>query len=216
MKVGTDGILLGSWVETGAAEQILDIGTGSGLLALMLAQKSRSSSRITAVEIDNKAAQQAQDNVKRSPWSDKIRILCQPVQAMDSQSQFDLIVSNPPYYKAGQQFDPARETARHDGALTLPQLAQRVSQLLTPNGRFCCVLPVDGAEVLSKVFKGFGIWPDRQCLVSTVEGKPPSRVLLQFARGQQHMASEFLFIRDQQGCYSDLYRQLCQAYYLNF
>jgi len=117
MKVGTDGILLGAWAPVADARRVLDIGTGSGLIALMLAQRSTNDCRIDGVELDKDAAEQARDNVAASPWASRVTIIENAIQ--DYQAvPYDLIVSNPPYFLAGQVFsDPARALARHTGAL---------------------------------------------------------------------------------------------------
>lgn len=119
MKVGTDGILLGAWANIDGARRILDIGTGSGLVALMLAQRSSADVNIMGLELDEAAAAQAADNVQASPWPQKVAIQQGALQQYIA-PEFDLIVSNPPYYSHGQDFaDAARAQARHTGSLTL-------------------------------------------------------------------------------------------------
>ena len=116
MKVGTDGILLGAWADVTQAKQILDLGCGSGLIALMLAQRSSAESKICAVEIDPAAAQQARENTLASPWKDKIQVYRQDIDSFCAQveSHFDLIVANPPYFEAGVACrDDERNTARY-------------------------------------------------------------------------------------------------------
>ena len=114
MKVGTDGVLLGAWADVHSAQQILDLGTGSGLIALMLAQRSAAESQIHAVELDPAAAQQAQENVAASPWAEKVRVYQQDVFTFCQQTpvKFDLIVANPPYFESGIACLP-RHTAQH-------------------------------------------------------------------------------------------------------
>ncbi|PTT52789.1 tRNA1(Val) (adenine(37)-N6)-methyltransferase, partial [Aeromonas sp. HMWF014] len=115
MKVGTDGILLGAWAPVANASRVLDIGTGSGLIALMLAQRSRSDCLIDGVELDRDAATQARANVAASPWTSRVNIVENAIQDYRA-PPYDLIVSNPPYFVAGQSFsDPARALARHTG-----------------------------------------------------------------------------------------------------
>lgn len=116
MKVGTDGILLGAWADVTQAKQILDLGSGSGLIALMLAQRSSTESRICAVEIDPAAAQQARENTLASPWREKIQVYQQDIDSFCTQTaqRFDLIVANPPYFEAGIACrDDERNTARY-------------------------------------------------------------------------------------------------------
>ena len=116
MKVGTDGILLGAWADVAQAKRILDLGSGSGLIALMLAQRSCAESRICAVEIDPAAAQQARENALASPWREKIQVYQQDIDSFCTQTaqRFDLIVANPPYFEAGIACrDDERNTARY-------------------------------------------------------------------------------------------------------
>ncbi|MGL5464298.1 MAG: tRNA1(Val) (adenine(37)-N6)-methyltransferase, partial [Aeromonas veronii] len=141
MKVGTDGILLGAWAPVEQARRVLDIGTGSGLIALMLAQRSRSDCRLDAVELDINAASQARENAAASPWADRVTIIESAIQDYQA-APYDLVVSNPPYFVAGQSFsDPARALARHTGALDSHALLAACDRLLSPNGQVALVLP---------------------------------------------------------------------------
>lgn len=141
MKVGTDGVLLGAWARVEPQdERILDIGTGTGLIALMLAQ--RSAARITAVEIDPGSASQARENADASPWGERIEVVCSSVQAFDPGRRFGLIVSNPPFYVDSLTCpDRGRSRARHAETLPFAELRDAVLRLLAPDGRFCLILP---------------------------------------------------------------------------
>lgn len=141
MKVGTDGVLLGAWAEVRPGDRrMLDVGTGTGLIALMLAQ--RSAAWITAVDIDVECATQAAENFAASPWADRLDAVSVAVQRYDPVEKFDLIVSNPPYYVDSLLSpDEGRNTARHAAGLPFGELAAAVVRLLAPGGRFALVLP---------------------------------------------------------------------------
>lgn len=136
MKVGTDGVLLGAWAEVRPGDRrMLDVGTGTGLIALMLAQ--RSAAWITAVDIDVECATQAAENFAASPWADRLDAVSVAVQRYDPVEKFDLIVSNPPYYVDSLLSpDEGRNTARHAAGLPFGELAAAVVRLLSPGGRF--------------------------------------------------------------------------------
>ena len=150
MKVGTDAVLLGSWVDPKNAHQILDIGTGTGLIALMLAQKS--SAEIDAIDIDESACQQAKENFRISPWFSRVKIYHHSLQGFSetSEKKYDLIVSNPPYFHhASKPPEEARLNARHNDQLSFSELIAGVKKLLTDNGRFCLILPCkEGTEFI--------------------------------------------------------------------
>ena len=141
MKVGTDGVLLGAWAAVRPQDRrMLDIGTGTGLIALMLAQ--RSAARITAVDVDAECATPAAENFAASPWADRLDAVAVAVQRYDPVERFDLIVSNPPYYVDSLLSpDEGRNTARHAAGLPVGELAAAGVRLLAPGGRFALVLP---------------------------------------------------------------------------
>jgi tRNA1Val (adenine37-N6)-methyltransferase len=150
MKVGTDAVLLGSWVDPKLSKNILDIGTGTGLIALMLAQKSPA--EIDAIDIDGGACKQADENFSISPWSGRIHIFHQPLQdfAESSTKKYDLVVTNPPYFHhASKPSEEARLNARHNDQLSFEELICGVKKILTDEGRFCLILPCkEGGEFM--------------------------------------------------------------------
>ena len=154
MKVGTDGVLLGAWVPVRDTDRrVLDIGTGTGLIALMLAQRT-AGARITALDVDPACAEQARENADASPWGGRIETVCAPVQAFGAEP-FDLIVSNPPFYDNSLPSpDAARTTARHTASLPFAELLDAVGRLLAPEGR----PPVPDAGVAVAVARS----PDRR------------------------------------------------------
>ncbi|ALS99504.1 tRNA1(Val) (adenine(37)-N6)-methyltransferase [Lacimicrobium alkaliphilum] len=217
MKVGTDSIMLGSWTEPGQARRILDIGTGSGLLALMMAQTSSADSRICGVDRDPQAIVQARENAVNSPWADKLVFECLPLQAMPKRPGYDLIISNPPYFPHQHSLEPARQAARLTAELSHQELVQAVSGLLTEQGRFCCVLPQQLVEGLVTMAREEGLYVSRRMEVRSQPDKSVSRVLLEFSRTAPHQVNtQNLIIQQQAGHYTQAYRKLCQHFYLNF
>lgn len=148
MKVGTDGVLLGAWAPIREAKKALDIGSGSGLIALMLAQRNQQLI-IDAVELDIDAAQQAQENFSESKWADRLRVFNQDIIEFSERiiHQYDLIVSNPPYFEPALSCSSEqRDQARYTSTLTHETLLNCARQCLAPKGIFCLVIPYDVGE----------------------------------------------------------------------
>ena len=217
MKVSTDGVLFGAWVDFADAKQVLDIGTGTGLLALIAAQRAPSA-HIDAVEIDPGAAAQAAENVAASPWPHRIRVHAMDVRRMHSAHAFDLIVCNPPYYAGyAAAADPRMGLAKHSGELHLDALIQAVDRLLTPTGRFALILPLNREAELVKLAATVGLAPVRRCVVRYVPQRPPKRVLLELDRSGGSVREEELCVeRTGPFDYSPEYRALLAELMLNF
>ncbi|MGL6334609.1 tRNA1(Val) (adenine(37)-N6)-methyltransferase [Aeromonas jandaei] len=214
MKVGTDGILLGAWAPVEQARRVLDIGSGSGLIALMLAQRSRSDCQIDGVELDSDAVIQARENVAASPWADRVAITESAVQGYQA-APYDLIVSNPPYFVAGQSFsDPARAMARHTGALDSHALLAACDRLLAPNGEVALVLPTAMADEILCISADYDLHGICYTAVITREGKEANRVLLRLGRGLNRCERGDIVIHSADGAYSDRYIQLTSPFYL--
>lgn len=214
MKVGTDGILLGAWAPLGKARRILDIGTGSGLIALMLAQRSHADCRIDAVELDKHAAQQARENVAASPWPLRVTIIESAIQGYQA-DPYDLIVTNPPYFVAGQSFrDPARAMARHTGALDSHALLAACNRLLAPDGQVALVVPTAMADEILCISADFDLHAVCYTAVITRAGKEANRVLLLLGRGLNRCDRGEIVIHSTEGTYSDRYIQLTSPFYL--
>lgn len=216
MKVGTDGVLLGAWTSVESSEQILDIGTGTGLVALMLAQRSPAS--VMALEIDEIAAQQALENVARSPWGNRIGVLCRDFRkfyAEKSDQKYDTIVSNPPYFANSLKCpDGQRNTARHNDDLSYEELLKGVSNLLSRNGTFTVVIPMDASDSFKSIAFLHGLYPSRQLLVKTKPGAAPKRTLISFTFEEQNCQEENLLIEVSRHQYSDEYIKLTRDFYL--
>lgn len=183
MKVGTDAVLLGSWCPVGQAKRILDIGTGSGLIALMLAQRSVDTARIDAVELNARDAEQALANVNSSPWPQKVNVIQGSVQSHQPDYRYELIVSNPPFFSRSLlPPDPRRSDARHTTRLTSPDLIAAVCRLLDSTGTFSLILPTAEAEGFRVETQAAGLSLARITRFQTRPTKPTERVLMSFTR----------------------------------
>ncbi|GGD49728.1 tRNA1(Val) (adenine(37)-N6)-methyltransferase [Lacimicrobium alkaliphilum] len=217
MKVGTDSIMLGSWVNPGPALRILDIGTGSGLLALMMAQSSAPQSNILGIDVDPQAISQARENARNGPWPDKISFRRVALQELTRKPEYDLIISNPPYFPHQHSMDPARQAARLTTDLSHHILATVTAQLLADNGRFCCILPQQAVAAFVTEAENAGLHLHRRMEVRTQTDKSVSRVMLELAlTACSQVKNETIVIQQQAGHYTQAYQKLCQAFYVNF
>ncbi|MCR5050029.1 MAG: methyltransferase [Paludibacteraceae bacterium] len=234
MKVGTDGVLLGAWAPVSGLEetfahlpfahsplQILDVGTGSGLIALMVAQRCPSA-HIDAIDIDADAVTQAADNFAQSPFSDRLtaaRSSLQQWQA-DREQSYDLIVSNPPYFQNSlKNPDLGRKTARHTDSLSFEELIAHSVRLLAENGVLALILPAEAEGEMRTIASSAGLQLVRLTRVYSKESKPARRVLMAFAN--LHMAQppfriveDALILEDDKGGRSAAYSELCKEFYL--
>lgn len=214
MKVGTDGVLLGAWTDLSHSRRLLDIGTGTGLIALMLAQRCPDG-RITAIDIDADAVGQARENILASPWKDRVEAELQDICTYTGQGLFDTIVSNPPYFIDSLKCpDSQRTTARHTDSLDADRLIGKVTELLTPDGRFSLVLPAEQTDDLLRLAAGKGLYPSRHTWVITRPGLPPKRVLLEFRKTPTAFHPDELVIELERHVYSEEYIALTKDFYL--
>jgi tRNA1Val (adenine37-N6)-methyltransferase len=215
LKVGTDAVLLGAWVRIGDARRLLDVGTGSGVIAMMLAQRSHPQAQVDAIDIQPNDVRQALRNVERSPWPDKITVVEGPVQQFNTRKTYDLIVSNPPYFSGSLlPPDPLRTTARHDATLTYDDLLLSTKRLLTPHGRLGVIIPYLAADGFVKLAESHGLYPHRLTRFITREGKKPERALLEFGFTRIHHAIDYLTLYASENQWSDEYRKLTGNFYL--
>jgi tRNA1Val (adenine37-N6)-methyltransferase len=218
MKVGTDAVLLGAWVNPGQTKNILDIGTGTGILAIMLAQKS--TAMIDAIDIDEMACRQAAENVEACKWKDRINIHSIAFQffSHEQKTAYDLIVSNPPYFvHCTKTPEDSRTFARHTDMLEFDELLDGVLQLLEPNGRFCVILPSKEGEVFRDIAESKGLFLNKLLRVRSRLDKPEKRYLMRFERTRKSFSEDSLIIEeDERHSYSDAYKELTKDYYLAF
>jgi tRNA1Val (adenine37-N6)-methyltransferase len=218
MKVGTDGVLLGAWADCANAKSILDIGTGTGLISLMLAQ--RSNAKIEAVEIDETACIQAKENIKKSFWNDRIEIHNMPFQdfSKSANKRYDLIVSNPPYFQNSLYApDKKRTDARHNSNLKLDDLLVGVLNLLQEKGKLSIILPyLEGALFIVKAAEN-GLYCVRQTKVLPKPDREPKRLLLEFMKEKMPLIEQELIIElNKRHEYSEAYKNLTKDFYLAF
>ncbi|MBY6186502.1 tRNA1(Val) (adenine(37)-N6)-methyltransferase [Marinobacter hydrocarbonoclasticus] len=214
MPVSTDGVILGSWAALPESGQVLDLGTGSGLLALMCAQRSGAS--ITAVELDPAACRQARANFAASPWADRMTLVETDVRDWSSPVRYDAIICNPPYFNSGERSQRGnnRAQARHTDTLSHADLLTALARLLHPKGCASLILPTAEAEQLISEAPAFGLFLKRQCALSSRTGKPNQRWLLAFGTQPGEVMKEELVIHNQEGGYSSAFCALTQDFYL--
>ena len=212
MKVGTDGVLLGSWVSCKQANTILDIGCGTGLISLMLAQRNLNSN-IIGIEIDAIASQEAQENINNSDWQERIKIEHTSLQKFKPQTQFDLIVSNPPFFAENKAKD-RRAAARHTNFLSFEELILDVANLLTEKGIFSVIMPKDTEVEFCKIATTHNLHCNRVCYVKGNENVAVKRVMLEFSFLKTEHITEQLTIETARHQYTDEYMQLCKDFYL--
>lgn len=217
MKVSTDGILLGAWAPVARVTRILDIGAGSGLLALMLAQRTPESVQIDAVELDADAAEQALQNVQASPWPQRVSLYAADALVWSQQQtqRYELIVSNPPYYEKGVECaTPAREQARYTTTLDHDALLNCAAQLITEEGFFCVILPAAVGESFTQQALAQGWHLRLRTDVAETQERLPHRVLLAFSPRAGECFCDRLIIRGPDQHYSAAYCGLTQDFYL--
>ena len=218
MKVGTDGTLLGAWATLPPAGRILDIGTGTGLIAIMAAQRS-AEAHITAIDIDEDCALQAEENVAASPWHTRIEVAHVPLQEFSAAEPYDVIVSNPPYFVDSLLSpDAARSTARHTDTLSFDDLTEGVLRLLSPDGHFALILPPPEMERFLSAARG-RLFVKRRCEVWTTPQSGARRIMAELSQQPpaQPSQSEKIIIEDSGPMgYSEDYKRLTRDFYLKF
>lgn len=214
MKIGTDGVLLGAWTKVGNAKRILDIGTGTGLIALMLAQQTEA--EVNAIEVDLEAIYQAKENILKSPWSKQISLWHTSIQtfAHMTEDRYDLIVSNPPFFNSDKA-ETSREIARQQGKLTFEELLRDAATLLNPTGRFCVVIPTEAEEKFTAIANQVGLYKNKMCSVYGNPNVPCKRVLLEYTKTNALLVEEKLIIeKAKRHDYSPEYLALVKDYLL--
>jgi tRNA1Val (adenine37-N6)-methyltransferase len=214
MKVGTDGILLGSWADISQAKRILDIGTGTGLLALMAAQRN-AEAWIDAIELDEDTAGQAKENIEASPWSDRMNIFHAALQEFYSDALYDRIICNPPFYHHGVlPKQKKRLMARMRDYLSFDELLEHAGRLMNPKGKMSIIIPFQiGATFMNKAQEAKW-YAQRIHEVKMTPEKPVSRLLLTITREILPLEKDEIVVQEG-GCneYSAAYRALTEEFY---
>lgn len=216
MKVGTDGVVLGAWAQVEGARRILDIGTGTGLLALMAAQRNPEA-RVDAVEIDEEAVAEATENIAASPWSDRIRVHGMDARRLRASEPYDLIISNPPYYPGEMSSaDVSSSVAKHSAELGLDELIAVVDSLLAADGRFTVIVPFNREDAIRLSGERLGLHVKRRGPLWYVRDRPYKRVLLELGRGAPDDDFSPVTVERVPGEYTAQYRALLAPFMLHF
>lgn len=219
MKIGTDGVLLGAWADISKSKNILDVGSGSGLISLMLAQ--RSNAFITGIEIDQHAASQSIDNINDSPWSNRINIVNKDFITWGYNSNktciFDHIVSNPPFFNNGPIApSSARANARHENSLGYEQLIKTSYSLLSNEGKISLISPIERKNDIIFYSELINLHITRITIVYSKNMTKPVRILWELSKQKKPLIQSHLSIRNCDNNYSDEYISLTKDFYLNF
>ncbi|MBL7920981.1 MAG: methyltransferase [Bacteroidia bacterium] len=219
MKVGTDAVLLGAWIYPNGSKTILDIGTGTGVISLMLAQKSEA--KITAIDIDKESTEQAKLNVAESIYNQKVEVKNISIQnlAKESDQKFDMIVTNPPYFiDSYKGAELNRTIARHADLLPFEELIDSVKKLLDTKGKFCLILPKNEAAIFRKLAEAKGLYLSKLLRIRTKpEKESEKRHLMQFEFKETEFSESTLVIEENESRnYTQAYKDFTKDYYLNF
>ena len=218
MKVNTDGVLLGAWQpeSENTPTNILDVGTGTGVIALMMAQK-HTVAHIDAIDIDYDAYFQAQQNFELSPWPKRLTAHHTALQKFEASAPYDLIITNPPYFiddlKTGK---PQKDVAKHSTALTYRDLLQGINRLLSESGEARVVLPAFNFAAFQMEASAHRLYVTALVELIAVEGKAPYLVLVQLQRNAHRYNTTSVAIQDSLGKFTDDYKTLTKDFYLNF
>ncbi len=226
MKVNTDGVLLGAWAKVSEVKHILDIGTGTGVIALMMAQKN-TEAVIDVIDIDKDAYTQAKENFEQSPWSNRLtaihislqELAVSPLSLGDGlgERKYDLIVSNPPYFIDDYKTDNHQKNiAKHSIALTYQELLIGINRLLSATGKAFLVIPVFNLQLIETIAGEENLYITKLTEVTAVAGKNPYLALIELGRKKAEYEKGSLVIQDAQGNFTEDYRQLTRNFYLKF
>jgi len=223
MKVSTDACMFGAWAieqigHTEATElTLLDIGAGTGLISLMLAQCVEGA-QITAVEIDERSAVQANENVRASPWPNKIRVIASDIRDIESTAKFDRIISNPPFYEGDLNGpDAQKNIAHHDASLPFEDLLMQIDRLISEEGVLYLLLPLKKLEKRIKLLAAMRFLVQKQTYLHHAEEHAPLRIFLELRRNPEGpIQSDRINLMLPDGTYTDRTKQLLKDFYLNF
>lgn len=213
MKVGTDAVLIGAWAKK-VGRRVLDIGTGTGIISLMLAQRFPEA-LITGVEIDKYAAEEAASNFNDSPWSGRLEIVCEKIQSFKPGDKFDTIITNPPYFiRSTEAPDEKRFLARHGSQLSLEILASNIQRLLNKDGNVHIILPLGEGEAFIQIMKEEGFYLAAKAEFIPTPKKNVERYLMTFSKVEEALNQEVIFHYDETGNWSEKYKELTKDFYL--
>lgn len=220
MKIGTDAVLLGAWANVESCQALADLGTGCGVIALMLAQRTEGiGAQIDAIDIEQNAAEQAASNANHSPWPDRVAVTHCSVAELVSRkpNHYDHCISNPPYFEGSLPSEDKRQRlARHVGQMTRLSLLESARKLLNDRGRLSLILPYDQLESIIEQSLLVGFQLHRQTLVRAMPGKPWKRVLLEFGFGSGRVVNEEMTVEVKRHQFSNEYEELTRKFHLRY
>lgn len=218
MKVGTDAVLLGAWVNPETSNSILDIGTGTGIIALMMAQKS--TAKIDAIDIDVDSIQEAAINFHNSPWVDNLQAIHTSLSDYVKRTgmKYDLLLSNPPFFNNSLKSPSDRKNlSKHTSTLTHEYLLLGVRNLISPAGKFAVIIPFNQMDSFSDYALMVGLYCSNKLTIYPTPIKPANRIMMLFSlKKENQIINEELTIREASGKFSDTYKALTKDFYLNF
>ncbi len=217
-KVGTDACLLGAWVEVSNAALILDVGTGTGVIALICAQRNKTA-QILAIDINSEATDLAAKNFLNSPWKSRLKTQCVRFQDLQLSElfHFDLIVCNPPFFKDSiHNSTQSQSLARHEIALNLAEMLEKAVNVLSPDGNIALIIPYARASELLQISSQVGLHIQRLFSVAPFGHKPANRLMVSLAKNKVDYHESHLVLRSSAKSYSAEFQQLMQPYYKNF
>jgi len=219
MKVNSDGVLLGAWADVAEADSILDIGAGSGVVGLMLAQK-RPAAKIVGVEIDDCSCQQATINFENSPWKNNLEIIESGIQdfGKNANRKFDHIVSNPPFFSGGTLSDnQPKNVVRHTVKMSHGDLLLAIRRLLSDEGKCSIILPVIEGLRFMEIVERYSFYITRKTVMRPREGKPLERILFEFSKKEhgEVKEQELVMYAGKEKEYTKAYKAITKDYYLN-
>lgn len=214
MKVGTDGVLLGAWAHHEQHDRILDIGSGSALISLMMAQRFQEA-MVTGIELEQNSVEQSLENVAKSPFSSRTSIVRSAIQSYTPAHSFDLIVSNPPFfegaYSSGQEH---RDLARHTTGLSQKDLWEGVEKCSHQQSAFCVILPIEEGQAFAEKSSQFGWFEQQRVWVKGQESAKFKRLLMKFTKKQESLQESELILEEKRNHYTPAFTQLVKDFYL--
>lgn len=218
MKVGTDGVLLGAWCNVNGVNSVLDIGCGTGLISLMIAQR-QADAKIDAVEIDNDAHNEALINFTNSPWANRLNAILADFNDFVTicHHKYDLIVSNPPFFTNGiLPPDESRKNARHCNSLSFSDLLNGAHYLLTEAGRICLITPYDNQTTIASLANSYELFIKKKTIIYPKPNSPAKRILWELVKMdvEKSITDDLIIETSERHRYSDEYIKLTKDFYL--
>ncbi len=210
-RVGTDAVLIGALSNVISAKQILEVGTGTGIISLMLAQRNLNAN-ILAIDINSEAVNISQNNFSNSPFSDRIKSQLQDFKNFETEEKFDLIISNPPYFEINNSEKDI--LARQRLELDFSDLIQKASQLLFDEGLFSVIIPIDSEKEFTQMCLNNNLFLQRKIIIKGIQNAEPKRVVLEYSLKESETTIENFVIEKSPRVYSDEYLELTKDFHL--